>query len=205
MLSFISSCGLSGIEGFPVDVEVNLAHGMPMFEIVGLPDASVKESRERVRAALKNSGYSFPAERLTVNLAPADQKKEGPLRPAHRAGHPGVHGARGAGSGRRRVRVRRAVTGRFRAAGARHAADGHLRPGARRAARAGVGGECQRGQPYRRAGDLSGDQSVRRGVDVYPHFTPHLLTAFMAYCIIIALDMWMGKSRHTVWRADGVF
>ena len=56
MLAFIHSCGLSGIEGFPVDVEVNLAHGMPMFEIVGLPDASVKESRERVRAALKNSG-----------------------------------------------------------------------------------------------------------------------------------------------------
>lgn len=78
MLSFISSCGLSGIDGFAVSVEVNLAHGMPMFEIVGLPDASVKESRERVRAAIKNSGYSFPAERLTVNLAPADLKKEGP-------------------------------------------------------------------------------------------------------------------------------
>ena len=77
MLAFISSCGLSGIDGFAVDVEVNLAHGMPMFEIVGLPDASVKESRERVRAALKNSGYAFPAERLTVNLAPADLKKEG--------------------------------------------------------------------------------------------------------------------------------
>ena len=69
MLAFISSCGLSGIDGFAVDVEVNLAHGMPMFEIVGLPDASVKESRERVRAALKNSGYAFPAERLTVNLS----------------------------------------------------------------------------------------------------------------------------------------
>lgn len=78
MLAFISSCGLSGIEGFAVDVEVNLAHGMPMFEIVGLPDASVKESRERVRAAIKNSGYAFPADRLTVNLAPADLKKEGP-------------------------------------------------------------------------------------------------------------------------------
>ena len=78
MLAFISSCGLNGIEGFPVDVEVNLAHGMPMCEIVGLPDASVKESRERVRAALKNSGYQFPSERLTINLAPADQKKEGP-------------------------------------------------------------------------------------------------------------------------------
>ena len=78
MLAFVSSCGLSGIDGFDVAVEVNLSHGMPMFEIVGLPDASVKESRERVRAAIKNSGFSFPAERLTVNLAPADLKKEGP-------------------------------------------------------------------------------------------------------------------------------
>lgn len=78
MLAFVSSCGLSGIDGFDVAVEVNLSHGMPMFEIVGLPDASVKESRERVRAAIKNSGFSFPAERLTVNLAPADMKKEGP-------------------------------------------------------------------------------------------------------------------------------
>ena len=78
MLAFVSSCGLAGINGFAVDVEVNIASGMPMFEIVGLPDTSVKESRERVRAAMKNSGYGFPAERLTVNLAPADQKKEGP-------------------------------------------------------------------------------------------------------------------------------
>ena len=78
MLAFIESCGLSGIEGYQVTVEVNLARGMPLFEVVGLPDASVKESRERVRAALKNSGFYFPGDRLTVNLAPADQKKEGP-------------------------------------------------------------------------------------------------------------------------------
>ncbi len=78
MLAFVSSCGLTGIDGFKVSVEINMAHGMPQFEIVGLPDASVKESRERVRAALKNSGYQFPAERMTVNLAPADMKKEGP-------------------------------------------------------------------------------------------------------------------------------
>ena len=68
MLAFVSSCGLSGIDGFAVDVEVNLGQGMPMFEIVGLPDASVKESRERVRAALKNNGFPFPSERLTINL-----------------------------------------------------------------------------------------------------------------------------------------
>jgi magnesium chelatase family protein len=78
MLSFVSSCGLSGIEGFAVEVEVNMSNGMVLFEIVGLPDASVKESRERVRTAVKNSGYYFPAERLIVNLAPADLKKEGP-------------------------------------------------------------------------------------------------------------------------------
>ena len=78
MLSLINSCGLSGIDGFAVDVEVNTAHGMPHFEIVGLPDASVKESRERVNTALKNSGFFFPASHLIVNLAPADLKKEGP-------------------------------------------------------------------------------------------------------------------------------
>ena len=78
MLSFVSSCGLTGIEGFAVNVEVNMSHGMVLFEIVGLPDASVKESRERVRTAVKNSGYFFPADRLIVNLAPADLKKEGP-------------------------------------------------------------------------------------------------------------------------------
>ena len=78
MLSSILSCGLSGINGFRVTAEVNLSSGMPMFEIVGLPDASVKESRERVRAALKNSGFNFPNGRITVNLAPADMKKEGP-------------------------------------------------------------------------------------------------------------------------------
>lgn len=78
MLASILSCGISGIDGYFVNAEINLSNGMPMFEIVGLPDASVKESRERVRAALKNSGYNFPNGRITVNLAPADTKKEGP-------------------------------------------------------------------------------------------------------------------------------
>lgn len=78
MLASILSCGLNGIDGFQITAEINLMNGMPMFEIVGLPDASVKESRERVRAALKNSGFGFPNGRITVNLAPADQKKEGP-------------------------------------------------------------------------------------------------------------------------------
>ncbi|MBQ6594462.1 MAG: YifB family Mg chelatase-like AAA ATPase [Clostridia bacterium] len=78
MLTSILSCGLSGIDGFSVTVEVNNANGVPMFEIVGLPDASVRESRERVRTAIRNSGFKFPITHLTVNLAPADLKKEGP-------------------------------------------------------------------------------------------------------------------------------
>ncbi len=79
MLATVLSYGLSGIDGFQVRVEVNLANGMPEFQMVGLPDIAVKESRERVKTALKNSGYGFPGDHLTVNLAPADQKKEGPV------------------------------------------------------------------------------------------------------------------------------
>lgn len=78
MLAVVLSYGLNGIEGYPVHVEVNLSAGLTQFELVGLPDAAVKESRERVRTALKNSGFAFPDGRLTINLAPADQKKEGP-------------------------------------------------------------------------------------------------------------------------------
>ena len=78
MLASVLSLGLAGIEGFVVTTEVNLAPGMPAFDVVGLPDAAVKESRERVRAALRNCGHAFPNGRLIVNLAPADQKKEGP-------------------------------------------------------------------------------------------------------------------------------
>lgn len=77
MLSRVKSHGLSGIGGFGVQVETDIANGLPAFEIVGLPDAAVKESRERVRAAIKNAGYVFPAARITVNLAPADMRKEG--------------------------------------------------------------------------------------------------------------------------------
>lgn len=77
MLSRVKSHGLSGIGGFCVQVETDIANGLPAFEIVGLPDAAVKESRERVRAAIKNAGYIFPAARITVNLAPADMRKEG--------------------------------------------------------------------------------------------------------------------------------
>ncbi len=68
---------LVGIDGFIVEIEVDLANGLPQFQIVGLPDSSIRESKDRVRAAIKNIGYSFPMKRITVNLAPADIKKEG--------------------------------------------------------------------------------------------------------------------------------
>ena len=79
MLAKIKSLGIQGIEGFPVTVECDVSAGLPAFEIVGLPDTAVKESKERVRSAIKNSGFQFPLGRITVNLAPADVKKEGPL------------------------------------------------------------------------------------------------------------------------------
>ncbi len=79
MFSKIRSFGVSGVGGYPVELEVYITNGLPAFDIVGLPDAAVKESRERVRAAVKNNGYKFPVSRITVNLAPADRKKTGTL------------------------------------------------------------------------------------------------------------------------------
>ncbi len=79
MLSKVVSLGLSGIDGYPVHIECDLSQGLPNFDIVGLPDAVVKESRGRVRAAIKNCGFNFPLRRITVNLAPADLKKEGAI------------------------------------------------------------------------------------------------------------------------------
>ena len=77
MFSRIRSLGVSGVGGYEVSVEVNISSGLPAFDIVGLPDAAVKESRERVRAAIKNNGFKFPVSRMTVNLAPADKKMAG--------------------------------------------------------------------------------------------------------------------------------
>ncbi len=79
MLSKILSCGLMGLSGYPVIVEADIAFGMPAYETVGLPGAAVRESKERVRAAIKNSGFSYPQQRITINLAPADLKKDGPI------------------------------------------------------------------------------------------------------------------------------
>ncbi len=77
MVSNIRSFGIHGIGGYEVSVECFLSNGLPAFDIVGLPDAAVKEARERVRAAIKNSGFKYPVSRVTVNLAPADTKKAG--------------------------------------------------------------------------------------------------------------------------------
>ena len=78
MLAKVCSAAVSGIEAYPVEVEVNAGYGDTTIVIVGLPDAAVKESRDRVVTALMNSGYGFTFGRTTVNLAPADVKKEGP-------------------------------------------------------------------------------------------------------------------------------
>lgn len=79
MLSKVLSFGLCGIDGFLVTSEIDISAGLPNFEIVGLGDTAIKESKERVKLAIKNSGFDYPINRITVNLAPADTKKEGPL------------------------------------------------------------------------------------------------------------------------------
>ena len=78
-LAKVRSGAVVGVEGIPVDVEVDIGSGLPAFNIVGLPDAAVQEARERVRAAIRNAGFEFPLRRITVNLAPADVRKQGPL------------------------------------------------------------------------------------------------------------------------------
>ena len=78
MLAKVLSCALVGLDGELVQVEVDTAGGLPAFTIVGLPATAVQEARERVRAAIRNSGLVFPQKRITVNLAPADLRKEGP-------------------------------------------------------------------------------------------------------------------------------
>src|SRR3954471_270301 len=78
MLAKVCSAAVNGIEAYPIEVEVNAGWGDTLIIIVGLPDAAVKESRDRVTTALLNSGFKFPMGRTTINLAPADVKKEGP-------------------------------------------------------------------------------------------------------------------------------
>src|SRR3989338_3156211 len=77
MIAKISSAGVIGIDACEVTVETDMGGGLPGFNIVGLPDAAIRESRDRIKAAIKNSDFSFPAKKITINLAPADIKKEG--------------------------------------------------------------------------------------------------------------------------------
>lgn len=77
MISIVKSMSLHGLEGYPIEVQVDVTGGMPCFEIVGLPDTSIREAKERVKTAIKNSGYELQSRRIIVNLAPADTKKEG--------------------------------------------------------------------------------------------------------------------------------
>src|SRR5581483_4183730 len=77
MLASLRTAAVIGIDACPVLVEVDVSFGMPTFTMVGLPDASVRESRDRVKSAIRNSGYEFPPHRITVNVAPADVRKAG--------------------------------------------------------------------------------------------------------------------------------
>lgn len=77
MLSRIYTAGLCGIDGMIITIECSTMKRMPVFDIVGLPDASVKESKDRIRSALRQSGYEFPDGEVVINMAPADKKKEG--------------------------------------------------------------------------------------------------------------------------------
>ena len=77
MLSIVDSFGLIGINGYKVKVEVDINRGLPSFDVVGLADTAIKESKQRVRSAIKNLGLDFPINKITINLAPADTKKEG--------------------------------------------------------------------------------------------------------------------------------
>jgi magnesium chelatase family protein len=77
LISRIFTAAINGIDSVRVEVQVDITYGLPSFNIVGLPETAVKESRERVRAAVKNAGFEFPSNRITINLAPADLRKEG--------------------------------------------------------------------------------------------------------------------------------
>ncbi|MEK6727443.1 MAG: YifB family Mg chelatase-like AAA ATPase [Candidatus Omnitrophota bacterium] len=77
MLAKVYSFGLSGIEAYPIEIEVDISNGLPAVTLVGLPDSAIRESRERVKSAIKNSGFSWPKERITISLAPSDINKEG--------------------------------------------------------------------------------------------------------------------------------
>jgi len=77
MLAKVLAGAPLGIDAYPVEVEVDIAQGLPQFATVGLPEGAVRESKDRIKSAIKNSGYDFPTRRITINLAPADIRKDG--------------------------------------------------------------------------------------------------------------------------------
>src|SRR5574343_1313497 len=77
MVAKVLAFGLLGIEAYPLEIEADVSSGLPIFTIVGMADTAVRESRERVKSAIKNSGFAWPIDRITVSLAPSDIKKEG--------------------------------------------------------------------------------------------------------------------------------
>lgn len=79
MFSIVKSMSLEGLEGYLVEVQTDISAGLPCFNVVGLPDTSIKEAKERVRASIKNSGFEIPSRKILVNLAPADRRKEGTI------------------------------------------------------------------------------------------------------------------------------
>ena len=79
MLAKILSYGLTGITGYPVEIELDINAGLPGYDVVGLADTAIKESKSRVKAAIKNSTYNYPIHKIIINLAPADTKKEGSI------------------------------------------------------------------------------------------------------------------------------
>ena len=79
MLAKILSYGLTGISGYPVMIELDINAGLPGYDVVGLADTAIKESKSRVKAAIKNSAFNYPINKIIVNLAPADTKKEGSM------------------------------------------------------------------------------------------------------------------------------
>lgn len=79
MLSIVKTIALNGLDGYLVNIQTDIVCGLPNFEIVGLPDVSVKESKERIKAAIRNSKFDFPSKKILINLAPANKRKEGTL------------------------------------------------------------------------------------------------------------------------------
>ncbi|MCD7928042.1 MAG: YifB family Mg chelatase-like AAA ATPase [Oscillospiraceae bacterium] len=162
----IRSLGLHGVTGYEVTAECDLAGGLPNFTVVGLPDAAVSEARDRVRAAVKNCGYSFPVSRVTVNLAPADRKKVGTLYDL-----PILVGILAAGGQLKPPPEQAAFVGELSLGGQLRAVTGML-PMALAAARAGI-------QELYVPADSAAEATLAEGLTVYPVETVPQLCAHL--------------------------